>query len=528
MSWRDRVASLLGVSAYTAAPVDGMNRSLDDAGVVAVRTQMGGQLQPFPVTQTRWFLSDLEQALQAADWGDLSIVGRLARWMRGDGVYAGHLAARCGKAVRLPKKFTGDPEMVSALEGRVGVRSRFDDMFPPTELQRFAENILVVGACAAELVPVKGRDYPVMVTLEPEHLRYVWSENRWYYNSIAGRLPITPGDGRWMLGTLGRMSPWNVGIWQSCGKAAINKAHAELNIANWEHKWANPARVGTAPAGSTDEQKQSWFQKIAAWALNPVFLTPPGYDVKLVETNGRGYESPEKTIARAERTYALAIRGEEVTSDGGKGFGNAEVPERVLTGLIADTADVIAFTINTQGIPQWVVNRTIVDADGKVRTEPRYGEQALAVMPVLELAAKPAKDLQAQAQTLIQSATGAKAWIDLAESQGSEVDFPDICTEYGIPIKGDIDGDGTPDVEGNDAPANDVQGPDDAAALAKKMTELGIERCEHGSRNRCRLCGIERTRDFEVSEAGAPQWKVAWRPIVKQGAPAPAAGGEAA
>lgn len=59
------------------------------------------------------------------------------------------------------------------------------------------------------------------------------------------------------------------------------------------------------------------------------------------------------------------------------------------------------------------------------------------------------------------------------------------------------------------------------AALAAKMTEHGVERCAHLKVNRCQLCGIERVRDFDLDDDGAPLrgedghplWKVQWRPI---------------
>jgi phage gp29-like protein len=58
----------------------------------------------------------------------------------------------------------------------------------------------------------------------------------------------------------------------------------------------------------------------------------------------------------------------------------------------------------------------------------------------------------------------------------------------------------------------DLDGVDDIAALAAKMTELGIERCQHGKLNRCQLCGVERKRDVEVVN-GEAVWVVAWKPI---------------
>lgn len=432
MGWREGIAALLGVSAYTAAPVSA--RSLGDADIEAGRERLGGQLTAPTQTQTRWFLSDLEAAQQAADNGDLSYVARLVKTMNGDGIYRGHLNGRCGKAVRLPRRFTGDPAMVEELTGRNGARSVLEDMCPATELERLAADGLMLGVFIGELMPVAGRDYPVLVRLEPEYLRYRWQENRWYYISVLGELAVTPGDGRWVLGTPGgRMAPWQSGLWHACGEAYIKKAHAELHLANWEAKLANAARVAQSPAGATDVQRQGWFSKVAAWGMNAVFETPPGYTVELLESNGVGWESGDRTIARSERTYAIAISGQEVTSDGGKGFGNADVPERVHTSLIDVTAESLAYTINTQVTPQFVVRR--------------HGEEALSRMPILELATKPVKDLEAQARTMSTVMAAIKAAREeLAQhTPPRAVDVAAVCTDFGVPIKGDVDGDGNPD-----------------------------------------------------------------------------------
>lgn len=60
---------------------------------------------------------------------------------------------------------------------------------------------------------------------------------------------------------------------------------------------------------------------------------------------------------------------------------------------------------------------------------------------------------------------------------------------------------------------DDVDSLDDRARLAERMTELGIDRCQHGRQNRCPLCGIERDRDVTMGADGTPQWSVAWKPI---------------
>ena len=68
-------------------------------------------------------------------------------------------------------------------------------------------------------------------------------------------------------------------------------------------------------------------------------------------------------------------------------------------------------------------------------------------------------------------------------------------------------------------------------AFAEKLTAAGVARCEHGSSNRCRICGIERVRDFatnpdgtpKLGPDGAPLWSVKWRPIYSPIAADPAA-----
>lgn len=67
----------------------------------------------------------------------------------------------------------------------------------------------------------------------------------------------------------------------------------------------------------------------------------------------------------------------------------------------------------------------------------------------------------------------------------------------------------------------DEDEPDAIAALAEKMTALGVERCEHGRSNRCPLCGVERVRDVEMVD-GQPQWIIAWKPIRRAPVTSPA------
>lgn len=427
-------SALLGRSAYQKAPPLQGAAGLDDPRVEKTREQMGGQLALPVTTQTRWYLDDLEAAERSADAGVLESAAQLMTAARKDGVLAGVLSTRTSGLVRLPKKFRGDPTVIGELElGHDQVRAVFDEIFPPTELALLAADGELLGVGVAELVPVEGRDYPVMVRLAPQFLVYRWIENRWYYRSIAGLIPITPGDGRWILHVPGgRSAPWQNGLWRCIGRAYIRKEHASLHKDNWEAKLANPARVAVAPAGASEGQRDGFFRQIMAWGINTVFSLPVGYDVRLLESNGRGWESFNKTIADQNEEMTIAIAGQTVTTDGGAGFQNSDIHKTIRADLIKATADGLAYTINTQGIPPFIAMR--------------HGVEAIETMAtVMEWDVTPPKDRNSEATSMVTTGNAIKILDEALAAHGVRLDIAAVTSRYAIPIEGDTNGDGSPD-----------------------------------------------------------------------------------
>lgn len=443
MGWKEIVGALLGVSAYEKPPA-AAGYGLESGAVERIRQFFGGGLSPLPQTRTRWYLRDLEAAVHAADCGDLTMAAQLYRAFRRDGVLSGLLATRTGGLVRLPKRFRGDAEVKDTLERRDGqnARSIFDDMFPSSELALLAADGIALGVGVAELVPVKGRDFPVLVRVDPEWLRFRWNENRWYYTSVAGPLPITPGDGRWILHVPGgRMSPWQHGLWQALGQSWINKQHAMLHRSNFGAKLANPARAAVAPSGATEAQRIGFLERLIAWGVNTTFELPPGWDVKLIESNGRGFEVFQQEITTCDMEIMIALAGQEVTTTGGTGFANADIHKSIRADLIKETADALSYTINTQGIPQFVVSRW-----GLERLQ-RGGA-------VVEWDVEPAKDVKLEAESLKAFGEAIVSIRAGLQPYGQDLDIAALASRFGVPIAQDKDGDGAPD---EDAPAPDEE-----------------------------------------------------------------------
>jgi hypothetical protein len=444
-----------------------------------------------PRSQTRWLQSDIERAIIASDTGDLSAAARLSRSLRRDGAFSGLLSTRAGGLTRLPRIYRGTPEVVADLDMRDDI-GLFDRIHSPKELELLDADGIVLGVGVGEYLNLPDRREPVFVRLDPEFLRYRWSEDRWYFESAEGPLLITPGDGRWVLHTPGGyLQPWQSGLWPSLGRAFVAKEHAYLYRENYSGKLANPARVAVSPAGASEPDKEGFFQRVMAWGLNTVFGLPPGWDVKLIESSGRGYEVFQQTIESADREFMIGIAGQIVTVDGGAGFANANIHATIRSDLIQGDGQALASTINEQGLRP-IINRL-------------YGS---ASRGAIEWDTRPPGDLSKEAQAIMAAAQAMEAANRVMQSYGVRVDAAEIATRFRIPTY--------PLEIASDRYAEDAPLEDGAAqALADKMTAFGVSRCEHGASNRCRLCGVERLRDFEIGPDGEQQWRVLWRPIAR-------------
>jgi len=67
------------------------------------------------------------------------------------------------------------------------------------------------------------------------------------------------------------------------------------------------------------------------------------------------------------------------------------------------------------------------------------------------------KDLQAESSAMQTAATALAALREELAKHGVEIDVKEYLTRFGIPVKGDADGDGAPDHESDELeqPAND-------------------------------------------------------------------------
>lgn len=411
----------MGVSTYAQKGRTALE--LTDQAIEQIRSMIGGgQLSPPPTTTTRWYLQDLERAVHLADTGDLRQAARLWSAMRGDGTAWGLRSTFADGVVRLPRRLYGDPDICGELAKRNGSRSTFDDLIPPAEASLMVDDANGLGVSVGELLPVQGRDFPVLCRLEPEFLFYRWSTDRWYYRSVAGLVEITPGDGRWVMHFAGgRVNPWRTGVWRAAGRAYINKDHSLNHRSNYSSKLANPARAAIAPAGAAEEQRVGFLSRIISWGINTVFELPVGWDVKIIESNGRGYEVFKDEITTSDQELMIAIAGQVVTTTGGSGFVNMDLFQTVRHDLIEGGSEKWAHTINTQILPYYsYIRRGAAWADHQA---------------TVEYVGKAPKDQQREATTLVTVANGIAQMNSALAESGKKAEETEILTRFDIPAR---------------------------------------------------------------------------------------------
>lgn len=515
---RVRAAVLAGLAALDIVIPASVAAAPTETQAMALRPRQRSsgrrRSNPIPTSRTRWLQADVENATRLAAAGDLTMAAQLYRSFQRDGTIQGLLGTRTGGLIRLPKRFRGSAIATRVLEGEGERPGLFDRVFPAPELQALDADGVVLGVGVAEFILREDDPLPRLVRLDPEFLRYRAWDDSWHYQTATdGLVPVTPGDGRWVLHTpMGRYEPWNRGAWQALARAYVAKEHAILYRENYAGKLANPARVAVSPQGGSEMQKQSWFRQVMAWGVNSVFAVTPGYDVKLLESNGRGYEVFKDIIATCDQEFMVSIAGQIVTVTGGAGFANANIHATIRSDLIQGDGNALAATLEEQAIPPVVYDYA--------------GPNELAAVA---WDTRPPADMQAGAASLTAAAEAITALGDALGKYGLALDVGRVASRFAVPVKGDMNGDAVPDTApapavlpaAPAAPAADVEAsadeaaePTSAAALAAKMTEHGIARCEHGSTNRCRNCGIERVRDFEPGANGADHtWRVVWKAI---------------
>ncbi len=480
------------------------------------------------------------QALHEADAGRLRDAADLTRAaMTESGYCRGILSDLTHGLWGLPRSFIGNAKMIQALDDTPERIGEWRTMFPHPDAIRLMSWGITLGVGLGQMRrrwdsptksypisleeaedgswrkpvrPVGAYDTRVLRAWDPKHLRHQWWDETWFLMTADGEIRIEPNDGEWMLYLpYGEVKPWEYGAWKALTIAFILQRDSLFDRSRHAEVLA-PVRVGKVPQGTTERQRNLYLRQIRTMQRMGAFVLPPGLEYTVVESSGRIADIYDKIIEWANGDFAM-ITGALTTATGSPGFSKGDVQERFTRSILSSFGASLASCLHAGGLVPWALDN--------------YGDEN-APRPEFDAVAPEDKLVRAQTigaagEALVKMSEGLKtagkritaASVEkFAQSLGFEVeDIP--ATEAAPDLDGElVDVDDPAEVEEMDVPLIGEPPTDEsAAALAAKMTLHAIERCEHKAINRCRLCGVERDRDFHIGKGGVPVWRRAWRPI---------------
>lgn len=378
-----------------------------------------------------WRPRDIQDALHSADSGSLQMAAELCERLMCDPQIAGVLSTRTLGMLGLPLSFMGSQEMADALHG---VDGDWDRMHPESESAQVVGWGIVLGVGLGQRVPLPRRaGERVLHRLRAWHPREMrWEELpldderrergqsvRWLVREAGGtEREVVPGDGEWVLYTpYGSQRPWALAAWRALAFAWILKQFALLDRARQVEVHGGPVRVGIAAEGATEDGRARWRDQLRGLSRDSALVLPAGYDLKLIEATGTGWELFQSQIAWADRAIAVVLAGQSVTTEGSSGFSDGKTQDTIRRELTRFTSQSWASCLRLQSLRPWA--------------RANYGTTQ-APLPVWD--AESSEERLARARSMI-SLGEAVARLDSAlAASGMRMDMGVLSQQYGLPL----------------------------------------------------------------------------------------------
>jgi hypothetical protein len=480
-----------------------------------------------------WTPADYLAAVGSAESGNMTGLGQFVRWLMTDGKVKAALQQRVDVMFGLEMRF--DPP--------INVPEDWYEAFPDTEQMRLLYYAILAGWCWVRFKPVLDAD-PLKLEVEvwsPEHFDYRAHESQWYVRTVESYGPVTDGVEGWRLFTpFGKHEPWQWGLWMVLAVPALLKHYALDDRAR--NSEVGALLVGEL-ADAQPEEREDFLAQLQELAKETRIVLPEGGKLSMLDRATTGQASVQKeTIDWADNEIVFALLGQSVTSEGAAGFSSGGPQMVVLNAILRAQEKAYSQFAGVKLLSPWLELMHPLPLDAYTYLNPNFNRIVYPHWPVeidTEQQSEATK-FDARMQAFLKAIEGVKkVGLELTQSVVDMLARRYDVPSFKLPTLAAPAGELPPGAPGPaalpaQASAIDDLTDEDAQRIAEQMTAgingKPVPRCEHGSLNRCRLCGVERTRSFApvLNATGQPtydddghpvvQWQIAWRPIQK---PAP-------
>lgn len=190
-----------------------------------------------------------------------------------------------------------------------------------TEMETWAE---MLGFCPGQQIWDTTGDimFPRLIPFHPRYVYYHWAFRCYVAQTMDGQVPITPGDGNWVMHAPHGMhrgwmrgSVWPVAPWW------LARAYALRDWARYSERHGMPIILALTPAAGDPAEMDQFGLAVGSLGQESAVQLPQGvdkqysYDLKYLEASDQGWQSFKEFIATCSTEETLAIMSQNLTTE---------------------------------------------------------------------------------------------------------------------------------------------------------------------------------------------------------------------
>lgn len=216
--------------------------------------------------------------------------------------------------------------------------------------------VLGVGLARITWLHERGRVVPRLEVWHPRALRWDPWTSTWRVRLFDGsEIPITPGDGTWVLYTpQAEGEPWKHGAWKAIARWWRAKRYA---LGDWgrHSEQASGLKVATTEDGS-DQDRTRIATDLSGAGSDVAMALPPGWDMKQLSVASSTVDVFDRLIDAADDATTISFLGQNLTTEvKGGSYSATSVHETVSRSVLRALASSLAGTLRAQVLVPWAV-----------------------------------------------------------------------------------------------------------------------------------------------------------------------------
>lgn len=351
-----------------------------------------------PEITSVWNPETIRLALLEHETGQFELSGQLADFVRRDDRVYTSLDSRVLGVLGLPfaidESDEADTKALKKASAKLARRIRgwWYRCIPEATLADLLNGAILSGFAVGELAWARGDDgliYPRLHVHHVQHLQWNPVERRLELRTTSGLVPITPGDGRWVVfAPAGAARPWMAGAIRPLGLPVYLRQTTRRDWAQRSEVEGTGIRKAKSPVGKSKEERAQFIAQLKKMGARSILDLQGDFDFEIVVTDAAAQLGFEKLVAHCDTAITLAILGQNLTTqiEGGS-HAAAGVHARVLRDRIESDVAMLSTVLRDQVLLPWC-RYNLPDFDA-------------AILPWPSWDAQPPDDQQQSAQALL-------------------------------------------------------------------------------------------------------------------------------